>query len=260
MFILYFIIAVLSTTIGAMTGMGGGVIIKPVLDVIGAYDAATVGVLSSVTVFAMAIISSINPILMRTSLKVVVFFPLAIGAAFGGILGQYLFDIIALGVENKDIVVIIQNAVLAFLILGVYWYIHHKSRIKPLHKHGAAPTFSLGIFLGIVSSFLGIGGGPMNVALIIYVFGCRIKTAVLCSIISILFSQSAKLISIFISTGFECYDLSVLPVMAIGAILGGFLGRKFGAKLSNKSVEKAFDLVQLIVLILCIVNIIRKII
>lgn len=55
--LIYFVVVWIATTAGALTGMGGGVIIKPVLDVIGEYDAATIGVLCSCTVFTMSIVS-----------------------------------------------------------------------------------------------------------------------------------------------------------------------------------------------------------
>ena len=53
MSLLYFLIALGATTVGALTGMGGGVIIKPLCDVIGTYDAQTIGVLACITVFSM---------------------------------------------------------------------------------------------------------------------------------------------------------------------------------------------------------------
>ena len=39
MYLLYFFVALVATTIGSMTGMGGGVIIKPAMDFIGTYNA-----------------------------------------------------------------------------------------------------------------------------------------------------------------------------------------------------------------------------
>ena len=36
--VLYFIIIILANTIGAISGMGGGVLIKPVFDAIGAHS------------------------------------------------------------------------------------------------------------------------------------------------------------------------------------------------------------------------------
>ena len=65
-FFLYFLIAIGATTVGSLTGMGGGVIIKPVMDVMGAYDAATIGVLSSITVFSMSVVSIGKQMLAKT--------------------------------------------------------------------------------------------------------------------------------------------------------------------------------------------------
>lgn len=48
-----------------MTGMGGGVIIKPAMDFIGTYNAQTIGVISSITVFSMSIVSIIKQIQLK---------------------------------------------------------------------------------------------------------------------------------------------------------------------------------------------------
>ena len=54
------------------------------------------------------------------------------------------------------------------------------------------------------------------------------------------------------------YDLSVAPLMAIGAVMGGFIGASISKKCSEKTVEKAFNGVQLFVLAITIFNIIRN--
>ena len=42
--IIYFIVIVLANTVGAVSGMGGGVLIKPIFDFLGAgFDRKTVG-------------------------------------------------------------------------------------------------------------------------------------------------------------------------------------------------------------------------
>lgn len=115
-----------------------------------------------------------------------------------------------------------------------------------------------GVFLGFLSSFLGIGGGPINVALLIFVFAFNTKTATVYSIITILFAQISKLISVGVATGFAVYDLSKIPVMIIGAILGGFIGSWLNKKLPEKTVEICFNGVQVIVLGFCIFNVIRN--
>lgn len=47
--VVYLLIALGATLLGACTGGGGGILIKPILDLMGDYDAPTIGVLSAVT-------------------------------------------------------------------------------------------------------------------------------------------------------------------------------------------------------------------
>ena len=55
--ILYVIIILLATIFGAVAGLGGGVIIKPLFDMIAFHDASTIGFYSSIAVFTMSIVS-----------------------------------------------------------------------------------------------------------------------------------------------------------------------------------------------------------
>ena len=68
-------------------------------------------------------------------------------------------------------------------------------------------------FLGSFSTFLGIGGGPINVSLLIFCFGLTMKDATVYSIITIFFSQLAKLVEIGLSEGYQAYDLTFLWVI-----------------------------------------------
>ena len=55
--IVYFIVAAFSTIIGSSVGLGGGVIIKPVLETLSDYSLPTVNLLSSSTIFVMSIVT-----------------------------------------------------------------------------------------------------------------------------------------------------------------------------------------------------------
>lgn len=256
---LYFLIAIGSTTVGSLTGMGGGVIIKPVLDVLGTYDAATIGVLSSITVFSMSVVSIGKRILSKTPIPYKTAVPLAVGSVAGGQLGQRMLSALTAGLPNPQVTAV-QNVVLGLLILLVYWYMRHKQSIPSGHFDRLLPALLVGIFLGVCSSFLGIGGGPINVALIILLFSYDTKTAAVCSLITILFAQISKLWAVAIGTGFSAYDLSMAPAMVAGAVAGGFIGAALNKKFPEKTVERAFNGVQLLVLGICVFNIIRNII
>lgn len=58
--LIYFIIGLIATLIGSLAGLGGGIIIKPMLDLLGHFDVATITILSAATVFAMSIVSLTN--------------------------------------------------------------------------------------------------------------------------------------------------------------------------------------------------------
>lgn len=257
-FIIYFLIAITATTLGGLTGMGGGVIIKPVLDVIGRYDAATIGVLSSITVFAMSVVSVGKQVAKKAKIDYTIAITLAVGSIIGGLVGQKLLNVVITSFGKNSIVTMIQNVILALLIITVYIYMKNKRNIKSYHVKNLLITLTVGIFFGTISSFVGIGGGPINVALIIFVFSYDTKMAATCSIITILFAQISKLVSVALTTGFAIYDLSILPFMVIGAVLGGFIGSYLSGKFTEKKVEFYFNLVQLFVFLTCIFNIARN--
>src|SRR5699024_11950241 len=97
-FIIYFIIGLFASILGSMAGIGGGVIIKPILDTIGLDDVSTISVLSASTVFAMAAMSLIT---MLFSKKLQVRFKiaslLAIASIIGGIIGKGIFNRLQIG-------------------------------------------------------------------------------------------------------------------------------------------------------------------
>ena len=55
MYLLVLAISFFACTVGAICGIGGGIIIKPVLDATGVADVATINFLSGCTVLAMTL-------------------------------------------------------------------------------------------------------------------------------------------------------------------------------------------------------------
>ena len=52
-YVIYTLVILTATSLGAVAGLGGGVIIKPLLDLVGAHDPSTINLYSSVAVFVM---------------------------------------------------------------------------------------------------------------------------------------------------------------------------------------------------------------
>lgn len=252
--ILYFLITLFATTLGSVSGMGGGVIIKPVLDALGHYELDTINVLSSLSVFLMCTISVFKKIRTGSDIKLNIAVPVSLGAVGGGYSGNYIFEM-AMANQNPSLVKVIQNIILGLLLAAIFIYMLNKDKISPLNLKGKFWPVTIGFSLGLISSFLGIGGGPVNVAAFVFLFGYSAKTASFASLMTILFTQISKLLSISFGTGFGSYNLTVLPYMLIGAAAGGLLGYEISKRLSEKNVVLFFNTVQILIFLICIFNI-----
>lgn len=144
--VILFAIAVLSTTIGAITGIGGGVIIKPVLDLIGIFDVSTISVLSSFTVLSMAIVSVYKQIkskLFKINFRLIL---IGVASVLGGTIGQRLLDLSISYVNNPSIIKITQNIMMIILLVMVYLYRDKSLNVK---FNTNITYFIVGIFLGL---------------------------------------------------------------------------------------------------------------
>ena len=233
-----FLICLLATTIGGISGVGGGVIIKPVLDAVSGMPVATVSFLSGCTVLAMTITSMIRS--RRGDVKVE---PrrgtlLAIGAAIGGVVGKELFELVRAARRMAGSVA--QPGMMIALTRGVLACTLNRPRITARNVTQPVVCVCIGLVLGLLSAFLGIGGGPINLAVLYYFFSMDTKTAALNSLYVILFSQSASFISTVARGTVPEFEWPVLLVMVVGGILGGNLGRSISKKLSNSDVDRLF--------------------
>ena len=254
--IIYVAVTLFSTFIGAISGMGGGVIMKPVFDLAGAYSASEISVLTSCTMLAMSltsVISSAGQIKAeKENIKTIV--TTAAGSLLGGLAGNEIFS--RLVANSSDTAVkIIQNSVLLAFVVAIIIYMRGEG--KSLNIKKAAAGIPVGIMLGTVSAFLGIGGGPINVTVLTVVFGMGIKTAVICSLSSVLLSQGAKTVSVLIQGGAEPFLIKILPFMIAAGIIGAVIGRALNKRAGEKTVKKLFIAVQILVVFICIFNIVR---
>lgn len=250
---LYLSVAFFATAAGGLTGIGGGVVIKPVLDIIGDYPVVNIGILSSCAVFAMTATSLAHHFRRGVTAGAPLLSALGVGSVAGGVAGERILQAFAAGMDNGR-VVLGQNLILALMTIGILFYTLNKHRIESLRLHGALPAVAAGAALGVIASFLGIGGGPANVALLMYLFGFDAKTASIASLTTIFFSQASKLFGVALAEGFAPHDLTMLPVMLAGAVAGGWLGARLNRKLPERMVAASFNIMQIVVLAACIFN------
>lgn len=256
MIIKYIILVLFSTIIGAISGLGGGVIIKPFMDLFGDYDALTISALTSFIVLSMAVISVIKQSLNKKDVKLDIKNTalLGIGSVAGGYLGQIVLEALVNAFSDSS-VKIVQNILMIIMVVVIFLYFIYKDRVKNLKlKHFLFFIFG-GIFLGMFATVLGIGGGPLNVVLLMVMFDMNIKTAVVGSLVTKLFSQLSKLLTMALSAGFAAADLTLLPYLIAAAIIGAYLGSVISKKCSDRAVAVTIMAVQGFILALAIYNI-----
>lgn len=247
--IIYFIIVLIATTAGAVAGVGGGVIIKPALDAIGQYNVETIGLLASFAVFSMAVVATIRRWIHGFSLDVKILM-LALGSIAGGLLGKEILYALTASMDS-EIVKLIQSVIIAMLMVMILF----KNRMKRHCIDNNIVVLAGGLLLGLLASFLGIGGGPVNVVILYLYMGMDIKKAATGSIIIILLAQAAKLLSVAVTFGYAVYDLSMLWYIIPAGIIGGFIGSVLHLKIDEKAVSIVFNSTVIIVILLCLYNI-----
>ncbi len=246
---IYFLVAFGATTFGALAGLGGGIIIKPLLDTLGHYDLSTIGLLSSITVFSMAIVSiykqSKNGFKANKNLLL-----LALGSILGGGVGKSLFAFTLNFFSNENILSGVQAILLATLLILVFF----KKHLPHFHVKNPILVSLIGLLLGTIASFLGIGGGPINVAVLYLFMALDIKDSAVNSIFIILLSQLSKLSLVLIGEGFGSYDLKMLAVMIPGGILGGLIGSKLNKTVNSSTLHKVFNIAVLLIIFINFFN------
>ncbi len=252
--VLYFFISLGASIVGAISGIGGGVIIKPVLDGISSFGVSTISFLSGSTVLSMTTVTLIRSRKSPVKLNKRIGTLMALGGVIGGFLGKMLFDIVKSGFGNERVVGATQSLMLAVITLGVLFFTICKDKIRPFHKDGSLFTVFIGLILGGIASFLGIGGGPINLAVLYFFFSMDSKTAALCSIFIIFFSQVTNLIFTILAGNVPHFEPAILLLMIIGGISGGILGSHLSHRMTHKEVDKLFIGVMAVIITICIYN------
>ena len=271
MLAVFVLVILFATCAGATCGMGGGVIIKPVLDALSPMSTFQINFVSSMCVLAMALSSLVKHIFQKKSSHIPTAAAAASGAFAGGVAGEFIFEAVEkaaskiLG-ENADALLkIIQNSVLALLLAGVLIYmLVRKSKGEYLPSPAMTiKTFAACCVLGVISTFLGIGGGPINVCVLCLVLRTDTKEVTFYSLLTVMFAQVAKLFKLAVTGGFTSnviLDVNLqwwaLLIMIFTAVAGGLLGAVLNKRLSLKAVNGIYYAVIGLVIALNVYNII----
>ena len=248
---IYSIVVFLACVLGAIVGLGGGIFIRPIFDAIGYHNTLNISFFASSAIFSMAIVSTIRKMRDGTKINMKLVLLISLGAIIGGVLGNLLLEhMVSLFSEPRVLVAqVIGTVTVLILSLILTAKSHLRLQVKRLW---ICPI--LGLFLGIIGAFLVMGGGPINVPLVIILFGLPIKTATAYSIVIIFFSHLSRLVTMGFTVGYAYFDLRVLVFVVAAAALGGFFGAKLSKIFSENTVKRLFQGAISAVILLNIVN------
>ena len=144
--IIYTAVAFISTLTGAISGMGGGIIMKPVFDILGKYGASQTAVLTASTMLAMSLYSVSSNIgnfkKEKENSKIIAF--VAFGSLLGGLAGDAVFRGFSANFSDSA-VKIAQNAVMLSIVIAVIIYMSGKKKgyrnKKQIRRHSRGAVF-----------------------------------------------------------------------------------------------------------------------
>lgn len=225
--LLYLVLGVFAGFIGGLFGLGGGIVLVPLLIISFAaqgFDPTTLTHLAIGTSLATIVVTSISATWVHHRRQAVlwpVFFQLAPGIAVGAALGGVVAAMLSGAVLQ-----------LVFGVLMVAVAIQTGLAVKPqAHRElpGVLANGSVGGVIGLLSSLFGIGGGSLTTP---YLLWCRVSihqaiaTSAACGLPIGLFAASS-----FLLAGWH----KVLPAGAFGYVyLPAFLGIAIAATVSAR--------------------------
>ena len=231
--------------------MGGGVIIRPLFEFLAQDSIVSITFYSTIAVFVMSIVSTIRQQQSGVRVRLNRLLPLAIGSLIGGVIGDSVFHAIINFIgrtQTQSLQIILMILMLLFCLVSA------NGKIQQF-KYDSFVAFGLcGVLLGTVSSFLGIGGGPINVSMLMILFSIPVKEATVFSIATILFSQFSKIISLFLIQKFSEYRIETLAVVILAAVFGGIMGAQLNKMLSNEKVLVVFKWIVSLMILLNLYN------
>lgn len=256
--ILYTILFFFATVIGAATGTGGGAVLKPLLDFAAMDTAATISVYSAIAVFTMCISSIIKSLKRGLSFSWHILLSLSLGSVIGGLLGDRLFKQ-ALTLMSNELIIFIQSLGLLLVLITLLVITQYSESLPTLKVRQPFTLFCLGSLVGAISIFLGIGGGPLNIIVLMGLMSYSPKESVAYSLSMIFFSQIPKILTLIVTLNEQEFDVIIVPIIVIASILGGFVGTLIYQRLTEKQVRLLYFIMIVFLLAICLANMFRNI-
>jgi len=236
--------------LSGMFGIGGGVVIVPVLTMLGFGLQEAVGTSLAALLMPVGIFAALA-YHRAGKLKIAIALWVALGLAVGAIIGAD----IAIGLDAK----LIQKAYAVFLLFVGWrfaeprkWWAEYRAATPRQEAPANEPRhaewyllFGLGILAGLLSGLFGVGGGVVIVPALVGLFHFDQKLASGTSL-------GALLLPVGLGAAVSYYQADMLNVgaaalVALGLTIGALGGARLALRMSSASVKRLYGVFLLLV-------------
>ncbi|MHB1005120.1 MAG: sulfite exporter TauE/SafE family protein [Chloroflexota bacterium] len=226
--IVLLVIGFIGGVASGLLGIGGGIIMVPLLAYVGGLPFHSATTISIAQVFVGAV-SGVQRHYRLGTISPKIGLVLGVGSAFTAAIASIFSPLIpALYLQIAFIVLL--------LLSGGLLLVPKKEPAPGTQPHAAViPVLGLGMLAGAVTGTLGAGGGFFMVPLMIYGLGLGTKTAIGTSLAAIVLGSLSGVISKF-ATG--QIDLGLAAVVVTGGAAGAQVGAYFCNRLSPKVLRR----------------------
>jgi uncharacterized protein len=116
-----------------------------------------------------------------------------------------------------------------------------KKQVRKMTVHIILILVLIGLFAGILSGLIGVGGGIIVVPALVYFLGFSQHEAQGTSLGLLLLPVGVLAVMNYYNKGF--IDFKVVAIMCLAFVIGGFLGSKLSLSLSQEMVKKIFAII-----------------
>lgn len=245
--------------LSGMFGVGGGFLMTPLLFFIGIPPAVAVA-----TEANQIVASSFSGVLAhfrRRTVDLKMGTVLLVGGLVGAALGVAIFNFLR---SQGQVDLLIRLSYVVFLgIIGGLMFIESLNALRKFAKGGTAPArrkhnwihnlpFKMkfrtsglyisvippalvGVFVGILSAIMGVGGGFIMVPAMIYLLGMPTKVVVGTSLFQIIFVTAFTTL-LHATTNFTV-DMVLAVLLLVGGVVGAQVGTRLGARLKAEQLR-----------------------
>ena len=242
-FLLIIIIGVAAGIFGAVLGLGGGIIIIPVLTQVFHVDFKMAVATSLVAVIATSTGGAIT-YLKEQKANIRLGMTLEVTTTIGS-----LIAVIIIGVISEKLLTVIFIAILLYSGYNMFISIRPKVSFDNItdennYKIENLPLgMTVSLIAGMLSGLLGIGGGLIKVPAMTLLMKIPIKPATATSNFMIGVTAATSALFYF---GKEVIITDITAAMTIGVLIGAFIGVRVSGKLKNNTIIYTFIAVILL--------------